>query len=325
MQKILAFLIVALSAGLAHADLPDPEVDSSPNRVLTLNSVASLPGPLFPKHWEVYAAPGVIFDRNINHLLINSTINSNKKIADTALHTEAGASYAPDWSRRFKPFFEYSYERFDYQNNPGFSFYDHQLYGAFDYWMTRRWALDLGTEANWYADETGLVTDDQSYHSGLRWRHRRSRMRFGYVFRKDNYIFTLGKNSHANSGYLELSHTFRHRQTIFASYYYRKNSAEEPIYSYQSHSTEVGWTQYWTNKIRTVCLGSYTDKPYDHYDDRFGAKRHEKTFGVTLKPSYAFYPTVRLIGIYSYLVNRSNVDTKSYIDQIYTLKLEARF
>jgi hypothetical protein len=329
MKRTALLLTLLLSAAdWARAEIPhlqEGQESAMPGRILTLDSISTLPKPIWPRPWKVYAAPGVYFDQNINHLLINSTINSNIRVPDTIIHTEAGVTYRPEYWKKFKPQASYTFERHDYQDHEGFSYYTHQIYGAFDYWFTRRWALDTGIESIWYADEDGLVTQSQTPHLGGRWRYKRYRARAGYALRRSTFRYSPGKDAYANTGYFEISRSFFKRQLLYTYYDYRRSRADDAIYSFQSHYSELGWVNPWFKRFRVTWIASMLNKPYANFDRRFQAKRYEKTYSLTARPAFSIYPNLRLIGGYTYSENHSNVETKRYVDQIYRATLEARF
>src|SRR5256885_7385098 len=81
-----------------------------------------------PKIWELSGSFGVEHDNNINHLLTNLDINSNRRLPDTVLLTEAGVAAFPMLlDGALDTEFSYTYNRYDYQTNTSFSYYDHEL------------------------------------------------------------------------------------------------------------------------------------------------------------------------------------------------------
>jgi hypothetical protein len=329
-NRLFVFLMMGgLCSSLEAVSYPGRQ-ETSPHRALTLDSLAEELKPVGPRIWEVYASPGVIFDNNINRLLINSTVNSNTRRPDTILHTQAGFYVRPRFGdkkmrSRFKPNFSYHFDRYDYQDNSNFSYYNNELDADIEYWVWRRFAFDTGVDANWYADERGLVTNSQQPRLGIKSKWRRWRARAGYAWRRDSYNYSPSKDANSTIFYGELKRFFLDRQSLTGYYRYRANRAESDIYSYDAHYQELRWFNPWTKRFNIAWSASWQRKDYAIRDVRFGLQRRENTYDLQIEPGYTFLSFLRLAGGWTYSFNNSNAETKDFIAQIYSARLEIRF
>ena len=318
--------LLAAAVGAQSLLMAEEQAESQselPDRVVTLDSLSNLKNDE-PQLWHVYAAPGVIYDDNINHLLINSVANSNTRLSDTEIYTSAGATLKPSITPWLLPTIVYNFERFDFTQHSDFSFYDHQLFASLHERLSQSWSLEEGVDALWYGDDSGLVTDDYTVYGGLRWKHWGFHGRFGYGYRRDGYVFIQDKDAHSNMAYSEISR-YMGWNFLFLGYYYWRYHANADVFSFHSHFVQGGWTANWTPRFRTSLLLSSASKPYDGFDLRFNQTRYDQTYSASIKPSFALFPQLRLAGVYTYSANYSSAEVKRYYDHTYELLLEARF
>jgi hypothetical protein len=322
-----AFCLV--SAARARSEpIPRAEKSQFPSQTPTappLPAVDESPAP--ERIWGVEGSFGVERDNNINHLLTNLDIDSNRRLGDTALLSHAMLEAFPDlFEESVATDLSYSYDRFDYQKNPSFSFYTHELAGDLYPRITPTLELDAGASLNWSGDSSGIFSDEQSGSLGVIWKApQRFKIKAGYEYEHDNVRLNAAKDSQSNGLYLSVARPVARRQRIYFTYRLRDNRARGADFSYRSNSLRLGWVSRMCRWFKVNTVLSYLDTPYTNVDSRFGVQRHDHTYGLLIKPTVRIVDGLDLVPYYNYLENHSNVGTKRYYDQIYGVSLEGRF
>jgi Surface lipoprotein assembly modifier len=335
-RKTIRFFVViglaeGLAAGVLRADEPDPTRSekgqySAPDQAGAQKKIVKK-NPA-DKIWEVSGLVGVQVDNNINHLLTNLNVDSNSRLRDTILLTEAMVEAYPTFSlgRRVETDFSYTYDRYDFQSNQSFSYFNHSFSGDLYPALTKTLSLDLGGYADWSGDSTSIFSDDQGGIAGIIWRGPgHLRLRSGYEYRRDSVKIDETKSGHSNSYYASVSRPIVKGHTAYLNYRYRAVSTQGADFSYKMHSVRLGWLAHWWPRFKTNCVLSFQDKPYDNLDGRFLAVRHDKTYSALVKPTVMIFKWLDATASYNYIENHSNVAIKIYSDQIYSFALEGRF
>lgn len=278
------------------------------------------------KIWEISAKAGAYGDNNINHLLKNLNINSNTRRPDTIFQSEIGFELTPDLSKDWKTDIFYAYTNYDYRHTPSFSYHNHLISVSLLPAITSSLALDLGGYADWAGDQGGVFYSNTGAVTGIAWNGpKKLRVRAGYEYSHDNVPVNRARDADAPILYVRIIKSFLNKHAGFMTYRYRSNNAAEPDFSYKSNSVRAGILSYWPRGFRTMLSAGFTDQPYNNRDTRFLKIRRDNTYTLTFQPALTLFRGLDAVAAFTYLHNHSNVEIKSYSDQIYALSLEARY
>lgn len=277
------------------------------------------------KWWELVAHAGVASDSNINHLLVNSTLESNLNRPDTIVRSGAGFNLDPALGGLAKTEWSYAYDRFDYSRNTVFSYDAHEIAGDVYPRLSRRWSLDLGGDLDWVEDKNGAIANDQTGRGGVVWSGAdRRKFKAGLEYRRDRVTINPLKNGDSRIVYASLSQGVLAKGLAFGSYRYADHATAGPDFSYRAHSLRVGLIGHPAASLKLTGFASYVDKSYDNVDSRFLVRRRDRTFSATLKPTLTAAEGLFVVASFTYARNFSNVGVKEYSDRQLYLGLEGR-
>ncbi len=276
--------------------------------------------------WSVDGGLWVSRDNDINRLLTNSVVDSNARVADTIVHAGADLDAAPRWGDALTADISYSYDRYDFQNHPAFSYYDNSLSADLYPRVAPAWRADLGADLDWVSDSGGSVSNSRTGRLGAVWDGpERLRAKAGYEYSLDRVTVDTNRNAAGHALYLTLLRPLPARQYGFLGYRYRTVSTAGANYAYKSHSLYAGLIQPWTERLRATWVVTVADKAYDNRDTRFLTTRRDRLYSLSFKPAVVLIPGVRAEARVALLRGDSNVNAKSYWDQVYSLGLRGSF
>jgi hypothetical protein len=275
---------------------------------------------------EFYLSGEVLHDSNVNHLLINSNIDSTIRIPDEAFHSAAGVTANPLRGEGLRTSLSYSYDRYDYRRHDVLSYQDHGASAVLQPRLFDRTRLELGADVDWIGDASGPIATTQSGRAGLLWvEPGLLRLRAGLSFEKNVVFVNSLKNSRSPMLYATAYWRFAPRQTAVLAYEGRDSRAKGSNFSYRSHWLKLGLVNGWSSIFKVAWSAAYTWKDYASVDDRFLVRRRDGTLSLKAKPTLTLLSGLDLFGAVAYSRNRSNVSFKDYVDVISSAGLEARF
>lgn len=278
------------------------------------------------KWWELNARLGVASDSNINHLLVNSALESNLNRPDTIVRSGAGFSLNPAPSKSVKAELSYAFDRYDYSQNTIFSYYSHEISGDLYPRISRRWSLDLGGDLDWVADKNGAIANDRTGRTGVVWYGpARLKVKAGFEYRRDSVTINPQKNGDTRAVYVSMSRRVFADHLAFGGYRYQAHSTAGADFSYRAHAVRLGFVGRLTPAFKLTGFASYADKAYDNVDSRFHVRRRDKAFSATLRPSLTLVEGLSAVASLTYARNFSNVGIKEYSDRQIFIGLEGRF
>ncbi|MDE2491146.1 MAG: DUF560 domain-containing protein [Elusimicrobia bacterium] len=274
--------------------------------------------------WSVAAGVTVARDNDINRLLTNSVVSSNARVPDTIVHSALDLSATPRWGDALRVDADYSFDRYDFQSHTAFSYYENSL--SLDAYprVKGRWSLDLGGGLDWVGDSGGAVSNSRTGRLGVLWEGPgRLRAKGGVEYANDSVPVDAQRDDVSRAVYLSLMRPLPRGQYGFFGYRFSSLSAAGPNYSRREHSLYAGLIQHWSERLGATWLVSYTARSYANEDTRFLTKRRDDVYTFVFKPSVKLWSGVRLVGKTLFQRADSNVSTKGYDDQVYSLGVEA--
>lgn len=322
-MKLLAALLLSLlpAAGPAAAEDVRSEKYQRPGSA----QARQLPRPE-PKAWDASAGLSFISDANISHLLVNSAVDSDKKVRDNIRRLYADLSVEPAFAKAAGLELSYSHDDYAYRTHKTFSYRTNSFSASAAPGLGAGFSLDLGADLDLTSDKSGTIAEDAAAHAGLAWRAPGGlRLKGGCELRRDNVRTNPLKDAENTAFYLSANRRLGARQLAFLNLRAQDHAAAGNNYGYASLSASAGLISKWTDSLKLVSLVSLGRRDYDHTDTRFLKRRSDSSASLTLKPSLRLAPWLYATGSFAYMENRSNVSMKSFTDRIYSAGLEARF